>query len=75
MPFKLTNSLATYKHMADGIRQAATLSRVYLDDVLILSQIREGPLQQLEAILPLVSSPTLDVALSKSEFGKKKISR
>ena len=75
MPFGLTNAPATFMRMMDDILRPFTNSFVvvYLDDIMIFSQIWEEHLHHIRQVLQTLRQHKLCANLEKCTFGKTQV--
>ena len=75
MPFELKGALATFQHLMIKVLGPYLYDfvMVYLDDIIIFSQIMDEHLQHMRKVLEALQQAGLKLKLEKCEFAKKQL--
>ncbi len=74
MPFGLTNAPSVFQRTMDVVlAEFRSCSRVYIDDILVVSNSWDEHMSDLEKVFSALSEAGLKCKLSKCEFGKAKL--
>lgn len=74
MPFGLTNAPAVFQRLMDGVLESCMdYARVYIDDVLVVSECWSVHMSHLRSVFEVLSEAGLTCKRSKCVFGKRKL--